>query len=124
MRRPRFTVPRLVVAIAAVAVLIVVLTERRHGKPPVLSPDGSMSLITRIEESRQDPGAFLCVVFAIRDRSGRILHEENTGASDRMRWDLSWDSNERIRLKSSDIGTYHWQRQRDASWKEEITPGQ
>jgi hypothetical protein len=61
----------------------------------------------------------LCVIFEVRDTSGRILHTENTLASDRMRWYMSWVSNDRIRLKSSDIGTYYWQRRADGSWQKE-----
>jgi hypothetical protein len=87
--------------------------------PPASSPDGSMTLHTRIERSRQDPAAYLCVAFEIRDASGRVLHAENTRASDRMRWDLSWVSNDRIRLRSSDIGTYDWRRQPDGRWSKD-----
>jgi len=91
----------------------------RHGPAPVSSPDGSMTLHTRVEQSRSDPRTYLCVIFEVRDKSGRVLHSENTGASDRMRWEMSWVTNERIRLKSSDIGTYYWRRQADQRWVKE-----
>ena len=89
------------------------------GRPPIPSPDGSMMLHTRIEQSRVDPRAYLCVVFEIRDGSGRVLHAENTRASDRMRWNMSWVSDDRIRLESSDIGTYYWRKQADGGWVKE-----
>jgi hypothetical protein len=91
----------------------------RQGRAPVASPDGSMTLHTRVEQSQKDRGAYLCIVFEIRDASGRVLHSENTRASDVMRWDMFWITNDRIGLKSSDIGTFYWQRQADGSWKKE-----
>jgi hypothetical protein len=84
-----------------------------------LSPDGSLTLITLVEHSHQDPKTYLCVVFEIRDRNGKVLHRENTHASDTMRWNMSWESNTRVRLDSSDIGTYCWTKQRDESWRKE-----
>ena len=91
----------------------------RHGPAPVPSPDGSMTLHTRVEQSRADPRTYLCVIFEVRDKSGRVLHSENTRASDRMRWEMSWVTNERVRLRSSDIGTYEWRRQADGKWVRE-----
>jgi hypothetical protein len=90
-----------------------------QGHPPVPSPDGTMILHTRIERSRQDPVAYLCVIFEIRDPSGRLLYSENTRASDTMRWNVSWVANDRIRLVSSDIGTYDWQKQPGGGWVRE-----
>lgn len=75
-----------------------------------------MTLHTRVEPSRADPGAYRCVVFEVRDRAGRVVHSENTRASDYMRWDISWASDHLIRLRSSDIGTLHWRRGADGGW--------
>src|ERR1035437_4240229 len=80
------------------------------------SPDGSFSFVTSVEQSHQDPKTYLCVVFEVRDRAGKTVHRENTHASDVMRWSMIWESNGCIRLDSSDIGTYRWQRQPDNSW--------
>jgi hypothetical protein len=91
----------------------------RGTPPPIPSPDGSMTLHTRIERSKADLVTYLCVIFEIRDRTGRVTHTENTRASDRMRWNLSWVSNDRIRLKSSDIGTFEWKRLADGRWVKE-----
>ena len=88
--------------------------------PPIPSPDGSMTLHTRIERSKADLVTYLCVIFEIRDRSGRVIHTENTRASDRMRWKLSWVSNDRIRLNSSDIGTNEWKRLADGTWVKDL----
>jgi hypothetical protein len=90
-----------------------------HGHAPIASPDGSMTLNTRIEQSRSDPATHLCVIFEIRDSSGRILHSENTRASDAMSRRMSWVGDDRIRLESSDIGTYHWRRQAGGGWMKE-----
>jgi hypothetical protein len=78
-----------------------------------------MTLHTRVNQSRDDPGAYLCVIFEIRDRSGRVLHSENTRASDLMRWDMAWVSDDRVCLESSDIGTSCWRKQPDGFWVKE-----
>lgn len=95
----------------------------RQGRPPLPSPDGSMTLHTRVERGRDDPGAYLCVIFEIRDRSGRIRHSENTRASSLMRWEMAWVSDDRVRLKSSDIGTLSWRKRPDGSWARERAEG-
>jgi hypothetical protein len=110
-----------VVKIASLSLLFL-LTSGCRGRPghaPIPSPDGSMRLHTRVEQSRSDPATHLCVIFEIRDSSGRILYSENTKASDVMRWRMSWVGDDRIRLESSDIGTYHWRRQADGGWVKE-----
>lgn len=87
--------------------------------PPLLSPDGTLTLVTDVEHSRADPRIYLCVIFEIRDRSGKVVHRENTRASDLSQWQMSWVSAEKIRLESSDIGTYYWTKQPDGTWKKE-----
>ena len=67
-------------------------------------------LTTSIESRRQDPSAYLCVVFEIRDQVGRVLHREKTRAASRSRWSVAWSENDRVRLDSLDIGAYYWQR--------------
>jgi hypothetical protein len=78
-----------------------------------------MFLVTSVEKSRKDPGAYLCVVFEIRSTNGVVLHRENTRASITMQWSMSWDTNADVILKSSDIGDYRWKRQPDGMWKKE-----
>jgi hypothetical protein len=87
--------------------------------PPQASPDGSLILAASIERSRAAGSKYLCVILEIRDRAGKVLFRENTGASDVMKWNLHWESNTRIKLDSSDIGTYYWNRQPDGSWRKE-----
>jgi hypothetical protein len=99
--------------------LLVAGCASRRGQSPIPSPDGSMTLHTRVNQSRDDPGAYLCIIFEIRDRSGRVLHSENTRASDLMRWDMAWLSDDRVRLKSSDVGTSFWRKQPDGVWVKE-----
>ena len=87
--------------------------------PPIPSPDGSMVLNTSVENSRADPGAYLCAIFEIRSTNGTLLHRENTRASVVHRWSLSWGDDSNVLLKSSDIGDYRWRRQPDGTWKKE-----
>ncbi len=80
------------------------------------SPDGSLTLVTSINRSKDDLTKYLCVRFQIVDSAGKVIYEEQTGASDRMRWSMQWDGNDRIVLDSSDIGTLVWERQADGIW--------
>ncbi len=59
---------------------------------------------------------YLCVAFEIRDAAGKPLHREETGASDRMRWEFQWDDRDRLWMYSGDIGTYRWERRDDGIW--------
>ena len=101
-----------------IACLVLVGCAKQRPAPAV-SPDGSMTLHTSVEQSRKDRGAYLCVIFEIRDGAGRVLHSENTRASAQSKWTMTWVKNDRVRLDSSDIGTHYWQRQADGKWRKE-----
>jgi len=78
-----------------------------------------MILATSVNQSKADPTKYLCVRFEIRDdRTGAVIHRQQTSASDVMRWSIHWESNETIRLESSDVGTCWWDCQPNGSWKE------
>ena len=106
---------------ATLSLLVLLATGcgRGQGPSPISSPEGSMLLETRVEQRGDDPATYLCVTFEVRDRAGCILHTENTRASNTMRWKMSWVSENRIRLESSDIGTRDWSRQSDGRWVSE-----
>ena len=76
-------------------------------------------MITSIEQSKADPGAYHCVIFEIRDKQGQMLFKENTRASDYSNWSLSWEGTNRIKLDSSDIGICFWSKGPDNHWKKE-----
>lgn len=88
----------------------------QKASPPIPSPDGSMNLVTSVERRREDPGAYLCVVFEIHDPSGKTIHRENTRASSTSRWKMGWKSNDEIFLESGDIGDYVWIRAKEGAW--------
>lgn len=81
------------------------------------SPDGSLILVTSVNQSKDDPITYLCVKFQIVDSAGNLLYEEQTRASDRMRWSMHWEDNQHIVLDSSDIGTRVWEQQANGSWQ-------
>jgi hypothetical protein len=89
------------------------------GKPPIASPDGSLTLHTSVESSHADETAYGCVIVEVHDKSAKVLHRENSHASAFQRWDIAWTSNDEFRLTSSDVGTYTWTRQPDATWKKQ-----
>jgi hypothetical protein len=105
---------------ASLAITSAILAACGNGSTKeLISPDGSLILRTRIETSRKDVRAYRCVMIQIRDRTGMILHEENTRASNTMRWDISWESNQSLRLVSADIGTLRWTKHPDRTWRKQ-----
>ncbi len=80
------------------------------------SPDGKLTLITSINRSKDNPTKYLCVKFQIIDSTGKVLYEEQTGASDRMRWSIYWKDTQHVVLDSADIGTMIWEQQANGSW--------
>lgn len=86
------------------------------GVNSITSPNGNLILMTSVNTDKTDLTKYLCVKFQITDTSGKVLYVEQTGASDRMGWEMKWDGDTRIVLKSSDIGTYTWEQQPDGSW--------
>jgi hypothetical protein len=99
--------------------LVMVSGCGRKTPPRLISPDGSLTLVTSVEHSRADPVTYRCVVFEIRDRVGKVLHRENTRASELSRWQMTWVSTNTIKLESSDIGTYAWSKQVHGTWKKQ-----
>ncbi len=102
----------------AIFFLLLGCTQRSSSDSNAIpSPNGNLTLITSINRSKEDLTKFLCVKFQIIDSTGRVLYEEQTGASDRMRWNMRWEDNQHVVLDSSDIGTIIWEQQADGSWR-------
>ena len=76
-----------------------------------------MTLVPTINQSTKDKSKYLCVRFSIMDAKGKVLHQEQTSTSSRMKWSLNWQGNDKIVLQSADIGTYTWQRGANGTWK-------
>ena len=94
-----------------VLILLLCLFLGACSRPVILrSPDGSMTL-------KADPGEHRGVVLSIYDGAGKLMHSENTRASDVQGWTVRWVDNSTILLDSSDIGYMRWRRQADGSWR-------
>jgi len=83
---------------------------------PMTTTDGRWSVVAAVSTSGPRSG---CVQFKIRDAQGHMVHREQTGASQRMRWEFAWDDADRLWFYSGDIGTSYWERQDDGVWKRE-----
>jgi hypothetical protein len=113
------------VTLLSAAYGLLVLSRWGHEtRPPQSSPDGSAVLNTWIQQRAAGVpvGRENCVVIQVIDRNGRVVLEENTGASCYMRWSVGWESNQQIRLDSSDIGSYSWRLEPDGKWAKAIDP--
>ncbi len=89
--------------------------RKNHVSAPLPSPSGLYSVVSRVNREDEESKTFLYVVLEIRDKSGSILQSFQTRASDRMKWKIAWDKQDRLWLDSSDIGTYYWE---PPSWAE------
>lgn len=97
----------------------------RSGEPleVIDSPQSDRMLVIRVNTSRDDPTRYLTLVFEVHDKaSGELLHRQPTRASSRMAWSMRWLDSHTVQLDSSDVGTYCWQEQPDATWLESHCP--
>jgi hypothetical protein len=118
LRSAKYSAMRHLLSFFLACVFMVGGCSPRSGQVSSVSPDGKLTLVAFPEQSTNSRVLHL-VVFEIRDSTGKVLHREDTRASDAMRWSMTWLSNDRIELKSSDIGTYHWSKQPDGTWRKE-----
>lgn len=99
-------------------------TDRARQQPQVInSPQNDRSLVISVNTSRDDPTRYLTLVFEVHDKaSGELLHRQQTLASSRMAWSMRWLDSHTVQLDSSDVGTYCWQEQPEATWLETPCP--
>jgi hypothetical protein len=81
------------------------------------SPDGRLTFVAVPNPSRADARRYLCLYIRIVGADGAVRHEEQTGASSRLAWGVSWEGNSRVVLRSSDIGDLAWQLGADGVWR-------
>ncbi len=97
--------------------LLLTLVGCSPSMPVIPSPSGALALVTSIPQKRDDPD-YGCLVFEIRDAAGKVMHRENTGAK-ATGWSIGWSSDSQVFVYCSDIGTHHWNKQPDGSWKKQ-----
>jgi len=101
-------------------VIIVLGSWRGRNRPPVEGVihncDGSLSLKLNLHRESKNPDIRDTISFEVLDNNDKILFRCQTIASDRMRWRMGWDRENRIWLNSMDIGILCWEfdRTRDA----------
>ena len=82
-----------------------------------LSPSGDRKLVTEVcRRDDVEKDCYLCVFLRVYGPDGDIEKTINTHASDVHKWEVSWISDQVVRMESSDIGTTHFTRQEDGSW--------
>jgi ABC-type phosphate/phosphonate transport system substrate-binding protein len=108
------------ISLVLILALLIAGCSRASSAPAQKSPDGTMSLLTSVNQSKANPTRYLCLVVDITDSTGKSLHHEVTPASDTQRWSIQWVSNDEVLLKSSDVGNYRIRRQPDGTWKSQL----
>lgn len=72
------------------------------------SPSGLYTLDVELLGSDNNPSDRYILIFKLRDQEGEELDRLRTGASDVMKWSVTWVDKDTIILYSQDIGTYVW----------------
>jgi hypothetical protein len=109
----------LALGLGGVAVMLLLYDHFRHPaeEPDQLSPDGTYALRAWVNKQHSGGDAmFNCVVFEIRNRSGALVHRENTRAPGSARWRIGWDGQNRVWLNSVETGLEYWAPGLDARW--------
>jgi hypothetical protein len=111
------------IAIVWIALILFFFTGVHPYTPdPIYSPDESTVIIPMINFDKANYATYLLVHLKIQDtRTGDILYQVQTGASDRMRWSVFWLNNNTFQLESSDIGFYCW-KEEVGTWMETECP--
>jgi hypothetical protein len=110
----------LVFTCSGVLVMIGFILTRSDPNQPerVVSPSGKRVVIPTVNTSKEDITNYLCIKIEIQDvATGETLFEEQTGASNRMRWSIHWVKENNIQLRSSDIGVLCWEEGSDNVWR-------
>jgi len=90
---------------------------------PIYSADGSRVMVPSVDYNKNNQNTYSLVHIEIRDvKSGKVLAQIQTRASDRMRWSIDWVDNNVVKLDSSDIGTYCWMEFSSGTWEEAKCP--
>ena len=83
----------------------------------------SRVIIPGVSYDKSDSSTYLRVHLKVQEvRSGSVLFEVLTDASDRMRWSVEWIGDKTVKLDSSDIGSYCWIEGTDGNWSESECP--
>jgi len=106
----------LLVGIAAILALYGKLRQPT-GPREVPSPDGTYVLRSWINNLQSGGGTFHCVEFEIENRSGSIVHHEQTHAPGSTRWRIGWDDRNRVWLNNVQTGMEYWELGPDAIWR-------
>jgi hypothetical protein len=83
------------------------------------SPNGQKILIASKHVDTSDETKNGHIKFTIKDTSsGTTLEEIVTNAAWRLNWSVLWVNDKKIKLNSSDTGTYCWEETEDSKWVE------
>lgn len=83
---------------------------------PVKSPDGSMTAQLSVTDSRGEKDTHMRLAVVVRDGTGREILRRQTKASAMRAYELSWESNDAVLLKSAEIGPMRWTRTERGRW--------
>jgi hypothetical protein len=108
----RFKIIAVILAVLLILGALVIAVDRMYQErlEPIRSPNARRTLVFENER--------ILTVRVIGD-DGVLEARINTHASRVMRWRLKWDGNDRIVLKSADIGDRSWIFVSSGGWVEE-----
>ena len=88
-----------------VSIYLLVSCEDNRHEETHSSPNGSYTVNVRIG-NRNDPSDTSILMFELIDKNGKELDYFRTGASDVMKWIVSWQDDSTVVMYSADIGLF------------------
>lgn len=91
----------LIVGFVLLLLTLIFLSCARRTEERIPSPNGKLVLAPMVDKNAD-------VVIRILDKAGGVVFSETTFASDSQNWSMTWATDRKVVLRSSDCGTFEW----------------
>jgi len=81
------------------------------------SPDGRYVLVTTAHHRHTSLSKDNYIRIEIRNRKGRVEHDEKISWAGQARWYTRWDKSDRVWLDNPDMGIFYWERDGESRWQ-------